>query len=76
MTSAGKFSLLGLEYPAQDFIILFSAPQYKSMLFKQAPTPHFLALFVLYGPIIFPFLTDYEKIYLMQLFVNVDIMLS
>jgi hypothetical protein len=31
-----------------------------------------LAIFVLYGPIIFPFLTDYEKMYLMRWFVNVE----
>ena len=34
--------------------------------------PRACFIFVLYGPIIFPFLTDYEKIYLMQLFVNVE----
>ena len=31
---------------------------------------HLLASFVLGAPIIFPFLTDHEKFYLMQLFVN------
>ena len=31
-----------------------------------------LALFVLQAPVIFPFLTDYEKMYLIQWFVNVE----
>ena len=45
-----------------QFIIEFSHCDHKSRA---------LALFVLHGPVIFPFLTDYEKMYLIQWFVNV-----
>ena len=44
-----------------DFIIKFC----ENIQFSQS-----LALFVLQGPKVFPFLTDYDKNYLMQLFVN------
>ena len=63
-------SLLAVNAPAwlftTQFIIQFSDPlMHKSKV---------LALFVLYGPVLFSFLTGYEKMYLVQWFVNVGIL--
>ena len=61
-------SLLAMKAPAwlftTQFIIKFS-------LESRSPSK-LLAFFVLNGPVIFPFLTDYEKMYLLQWFVNVE----
>ena len=51
---------------AEEFIIIFNDPQSKNIYDES----QLLAAFVLGAPIIFPFLTDNQKNYLMQMFVN------
>ena len=51
---------------AEEFIIIVNDPQSKNIYDES----QLLAAFVLGAPIIFPFLTDNQKNYLMQMFVN------
>ena len=57
-----------LKQPAWFFTILFTIEFSEPRSRKSK----LLALFVLHGPVIFPFLTDCEKMYLIQWFVNVE----